>query len=112
MKQVRYQKVGTIETGFLPDQELRLAWWVMCLEEVLAWHQGIVLDSYTVKRTKEGFQLRVQGRRKVAKGKTQGVVSWGNAHSPFACFELLAALVRRNEVEWRVDKYPVFDEPL
>lgn len=112
MSTPRYEKVGLIDAGALRDEEMRLAWWVMCLEEVLAWHMGVVLDAFQVKRGNDEWILRVQGRRRTGKGRTKGVVSWAHAHDPFATFALFAALVRRNEVHWRVDKYPVVDEPL
>ena len=112
MNENSYQKIGYISVTSLLDAEVRLAWWAMCLEEVLAWHMGVVLDAYTVKRGTEGWTLRIQGRRRLGNKPTQGVVAWANAHDAFACFQLFAALVRRNEVDWKVDKYPIFDEPL
>lgn len=107
----KYQKVGVIDAGFLQHEEFRLAWWVMCLEEVLAWHCGIVLDAYQIKRVEGGFLLRVQGRRAMSKKSKTGVVAWAQAHSAFACFKLFAAQVRSNAIEWKHDKYPVFDKP-
>jgi len=112
METAKYEKVGLIGPGALHNQEMRLAWWVMCLEEVLAWHMGVVLDAYTVKKGDDEWTLRVQGRRRMPGRKTTACVTWASAHSPFACFELFAALVRRNEVQWREDKYPVVDEPV
>lgn len=110
MTEVRYQKVGAIDAGFLRDSEFRLAWWVLCLEEVLAWHQGIVLDSYTLKRDDVGWTLRVQGRRRTKGGQASCVVAWMHAASAFDTFRYFADVVRRNEVSWKTDKYPVFDK--
>src|SRR3972149_12179792 len=65
MNENSYEKIGYISVTSLLDAEVRLAWWAMCLEEVLAWHMGVVLDAYTVKRGTEGWTLRIQGRRRL-----------------------------------------------
>lgn len=112
MKEATWSQISVVEDRGLQLNEFRLAWWAMCLQEVLAWHTGVVLDAYAVKRKDDEWILRVQGRRRAPGDKTTGVVTWTSAHSPFAAFELFAALVRRNEVQWREDKYPIVDEPL
>lgn len=86
----------------------QIARWFLALQEVFAWHLGTVVDAMSFRRTEEGWSMRVQGRQQRGNKPTRMVVTWFHGSSPVGCLWVAARLVRRNEVSFSDDKYPVF----
>lgn len=100
------------ETDLSDKQQARLALWLTGLDQSLAYHEGVCLDSITLKRDSAGWQLRIQGRRYAKGGGTDHVVVWQEGASFYDCLDLFAQAIKRKEVRWREDKYPIFDRLL
>lgn len=110
MKRAEYQKAWVGQSDISTWQEVRLAWWLLALEESLAFQQGIVLDCVDLRRSDYGWKLRVQGRRHRVPGDRMQVVAWEEATTFVGCLESFAASIKHGSVKWRKDKFPVFDE--
>lgn len=77
-----------------------LGFWVLSLEEVLAWYDGCSYKGHTIKRTDTGWFLVVRALRDGHK-----VVCFYSADSVSNCFAMLATDVNHNKIPWRNDKY-------
>lgn len=81
--------------------------WLLALQEVFAWHLGVVVDGMAFKRHGDIWRLHIQGRRAHG-GKHRGnVVTWFYGADPWECLWVAARDVKANQVQWHQDKYPV-----
>lgn len=92
------------------DAQLNLALWLLSIEQSLAWHMGVCLDALALKHKDGQWTLRIQGRRQGRGKGSSYVVTWTHAPTLYHSLWLFAQNVKHNEVQWRTDKYPVFDK--
>lgn len=73
----------------------------LSLEELLGWSCGVVLNQLLVRRTRQGWQTIIKGRKR---GKN--VVAYIEVDSFSDGVELAGEFASRGCLDWRPDKYP------
>lgn len=82
-------------------QQMRLWRFVISMDESLAWHTGMVLNSLKFKRSRGGWLLVVQAQR----GKQHLVTFvWGADQSD--ALRRFIQLWKGRNIDWKEDKYP------
>lgn len=107
MRRASLKRTWNGETDLSVEQQLRLATWMLSIEQSLAWHAGVCLDCLDLRRDGTGWKLRIQGRRQQGKEWTENVVAWIHCETLYDCLWLFARQVRLATVKWKADRYPV-----
>ena len=88
-------------------KDVQIVQWFFALEEVFAWHMGVVVDGVSFKRSDSVWRMTVQGRRALGGSKRRNLVTWFWGDDVWECMWVAARAVKANQVTWHSDKYPV-----
>lgn len=85
----------------------RLFLWLTLLDELLPWFAGVLPDRLQFDRREEHWRLIVKGHRRGRESFTEPVVAFYTGPKMEDCLQAFATDLKRGQIYWHVDKYPV-----
>ncbi len=105
MSKIEYSVFGAIEQRDVHVDEFRLAFWFLCLTEVMAWHENRLLRGVSITKKENHWQMVTRVTALSPRGEREHQVAITKGHDIADCIKGLATLIKSKEVPWLKDKY-------
>lgn len=105
---IRAGSTWVIEAPAWLSKEVRILSWVVSAEQSLAWHYGLLLTGFTLKRRETEWLLVTHVLADHESGQGKPLVAFTYGPTMYGTLENFALDLKHDDVAWKDDKYPPF----